>query len=46
MDSFVNFSLLSPANAAIVVLTLIFVAMAGFVIYSNAGALIPHLPKA
>jgi hypothetical protein len=43
MDNFVNLNLLTPPNAVIVVLILIFMSYAGFVVYSNAGQLIPKL---
>lgn len=43
MGAFINTSLLSPANAVIIVLILLFSAFGAYAVYSNAGALTPKL---
>jgi hypothetical protein len=43
MGAFINFNLLSPVNAVIVILILILGSYAGYALYSNAGTLTPKL---
>jgi hypothetical protein len=43
MGSFINFELLSPLNAVVVVMVLIFGAYAAYVVHQNAASLTPKL---